>query len=208
MIKVHFAKLDPDDDVQRRDVWLNGDTRAVLSEPYADLDEGQGGLTYGDLRPEDIRTLAEFEPGTTVLIESEEPTDVLDDTDEATGHVRASGGESSSCRPKSRRSVHPRDHDAPRPLRRDARPAEPAHALRRCTRRPRHPQLRRESRKRTATQGGLPAPRFNDADVRLAEFLDGADVYVEGEAGDVLDDTTDERAVATRMWGRARVIER
>ncbi len=85
MIKVHFAKLDPDDDVQRRDVWLNGDTRAVLSEPYADLDEGQGGLTYGDLRPEDIRTLAEFEPGTTVLIESEEPTDVLDDTDEATG---------------------------------------------------------------------------------------------------------------------------
>ncbi len=56
--------------------------------------------------------------------------------------------------------------------------------------------------------GGITRAEINDADVRLAEFLDGADVYVEGEAGDVLDDTTDERAVATRMWGRARVIER
>ena len=58
MVKVHFGKLDPEDDVERQDTWLNGDTRAVLSDPYDDLDEGQGGLTFSDLRPSDIKKLS------------------------------------------------------------------------------------------------------------------------------------------------------
>ncbi len=84
MVKIHFAKLDPEDTVDRRDTWLPGSTRAVLSEPYADLDEGQGGLMFAEIRVEDIRTLSDFSPGATVVVESEDPRDVLDDTDEVT----------------------------------------------------------------------------------------------------------------------------
>jgi hypothetical protein len=87
MVKVRFAKLDPEDDAERQDTWLNGDTRAVLSAPYADLDEGQGGLTFSDLRPDDIKMLSEFAVSTTVLIESDDPTDVLDDTDETSAEM-------------------------------------------------------------------------------------------------------------------------
>jgi hypothetical protein len=57
--------------------------------------------------------------------------------------------------------------------------------------------------------GGITHAEVDDADIRpLGEFQDGQEVYVEGEAGDVLDDTSAERAAATRMWGRAKLIER
>lgn len=62
-------------------VWLDGGTSAVAVEPYAHLDEGQGGITRGEIRTEDIKTLGEFAPGNEVFVEADDPQDVLDNTD-------------------------------------------------------------------------------------------------------------------------------
>lgn len=44
---------------------------------------------------------------------------------------------------------------------------------------------------------------------RLGEFEDGQEVYVESDAtDDVLDDTDDDTAMASRIWWRGRVLER
>jgi hypothetical protein len=58
--------------------------------------------------------------------------------------------------------------------------------------------------------GGVTRADLTDADIRaLSEFVDGQEVYVESsEPADVLDDTDDTTATATRIWWRARVVER
>jgi hypothetical protein len=63
-------------------VWLPEETRAVAGEKYAHLDEGQSGITRADINDEDIRTLGSFKLGDDVFVESEEPDDCLDDSDE------------------------------------------------------------------------------------------------------------------------------
>jgi hypothetical protein len=58
--------------------------------------------------------------------------------------------------------------------------------------------------------GGVTRADIRSEDVRcLGEFDDGSDVYVESDAtDDVLDDTDDEAAAASRIWWRGRVLER
>ncbi len=78
MIRVRFTANDPNE------VWLDGSALAVAAEPYDALDEGQGGITRGDITDGDLKTLADFEAGAEVFVESADADDVLDDTDEAT----------------------------------------------------------------------------------------------------------------------------
>jgi hypothetical protein len=81
MIRVVLQRFgDPDP----MPTWLDEGTLAVAAEPYAALDEGQAGVTRGDIKDADIKTLDQFEPGAEVFLESDDPTDVLDDTDEVT----------------------------------------------------------------------------------------------------------------------------
>jgi hypothetical protein len=77
MIRVRYTANDSNE------VWLD-EGRQAVAEPYADLDQGQGGVTRGDLREEDIWTLDTFDRGADVFVESVGADDVLDDTDEAT----------------------------------------------------------------------------------------------------------------------------
>jgi hypothetical protein len=57
--------------------------------------------------------------------------------------------------------------------------------------------------------GGVTASDIDPQQVRaLGDFSDGDEVYVEGEPDDVLDDTDDDTAAATRIWFRARLLER
>ena len=78
MIRVRYTANDPNE------VWLDGSALAVAAEPYVDLDEGQGGITRGDIMDADLKALADFEPGAEVFVESDDPNDVLDETDTAT----------------------------------------------------------------------------------------------------------------------------
>jgi hypothetical protein len=81
MIRIRYARSAEDDPSE---VWIDGSVLAVGAEPYAELDEGQGGITRGDIKDGDLRALGTFEPGAEVFIESDDPTDVLDDTDTTT----------------------------------------------------------------------------------------------------------------------------
>ena len=66
---------------------LPSDVRAVGAEPYLALEEAHGnpgGLTRADLLDNDIRPLGSFEDGDEIYVESDDPTDVLDDTDDDT----------------------------------------------------------------------------------------------------------------------------
>jgi hypothetical protein len=81
MIRVRFTRSAENDPTE---VWLDGTILAVAAEPYAELDDGQGGITRGDIKDEDIRALDTFEPGSEVFVESDDPQDVLDDTDATT----------------------------------------------------------------------------------------------------------------------------
>jgi hypothetical protein len=57
--------------------------------------------------------------------------------------------------------------------------------------------------------GGITRGDIAGDDIRaLGEFEDGADVYVEAEADDVLDDADEETTLASRIWWRARILER
>jgi hypothetical protein len=57
--------------------------------------------------------------------------------------------------------------------------------------------------------GGIVRADIAGDDIRaLGEFEDGDDVYVEGDAEDVLDDADDETSTASRIWWRGRVVER
>jgi hypothetical protein len=81
MIRIRYTR---DSETDSPEVWLDEATRAVRAELYAGVDEGQGGVTFGDLKKEDIGTLVGFDPGAKVIIESHESDDVLDDTDPTT----------------------------------------------------------------------------------------------------------------------------
>lgn len=81
MIRIRYTRMFDDDPTE---VWLDGSIRAVAAAPYAHLDDGQGGVTFGDLKPEDVRALDTFASGAEVFVESEDPDDVLDDTDSTT----------------------------------------------------------------------------------------------------------------------------
>jgi len=81
MIRVRYTRSAVDDPTE---VWIDGSVRAVHAGPYTDLDEGQAGITQGDLKAEDIKTLDTFEPGSEVFVESDDASDVLDDTDATT----------------------------------------------------------------------------------------------------------------------------
>ena len=66
---------------------LPSDTQAVPAEPYLALEEAHGnpgGITRAELLDSDIRPLSSFEDGALLYVESDDPTDVLDDTDEDT----------------------------------------------------------------------------------------------------------------------------
>jgi hypothetical protein len=78
MIRVRYTRSHEKDSTE---VWLDGSVAAALAEPYAAIDEGQGGITRSDIKDEDIKTLDTFEPGAEVFVESEDPEDILDDTD-------------------------------------------------------------------------------------------------------------------------------
>lgn len=80
MIRVRYTRFLENEP----DVWLDGSVRAVRAETYADLDDGQGGVTRADLKTDDILTLDQFALRDDVFVESDDPTDVLDDTDIAT----------------------------------------------------------------------------------------------------------------------------
>lgn len=81
MIRIRYTRT-PDDDPT--EVWIDGSVLAVAAAPYAELDDGQGGITRGDIKDEDIKTLDTFGPGAEVFMESDDSTDVLDDTDTTT----------------------------------------------------------------------------------------------------------------------------
>ena len=64
---------------------LPPDVRAVPAEPYLAAEEAQGnpgGITRAELVDSDIRPLGSFEDGALLYIESDDPTDALDDTDD------------------------------------------------------------------------------------------------------------------------------
>ena len=66
---------------------LAAEARAVAAEPYLSVDEeagDPGGVTRADIADGDIRPLGTFEDGAEVYVESPDPTDALDDTDEST----------------------------------------------------------------------------------------------------------------------------
>jgi hypothetical protein len=83
MIRVQFQKFGEPNETP---AWIDGATLAVPAEPFlGDVDSGQGGITCSDIADEStIKTLAEFESGTEVYIESEDAEDCLDDTDTTT----------------------------------------------------------------------------------------------------------------------------
>ena len=81
MISVRYHRMC---EVDTRETWLDGSVRTVPAATYADLDGGQGGIVRADIGTDDIRTLADFGPGDEIFVESEDPTDCLDDTDVAT----------------------------------------------------------------------------------------------------------------------------
>jgi hypothetical protein len=80
VIRIRYARF-PETDLT--EVWLDGSVQAVPAEPYAAIDEGQGGITRGDIKDADIKTLDQFEPGAEVFVASDDPEDVLDDSDSA-----------------------------------------------------------------------------------------------------------------------------
>jgi hypothetical protein len=69
---------------QRNPRDLPADARAVRAEPYLALDDGQGGLTAAEVDPHEVERLDAFELGADLYVESSDPEDALDDTDEET----------------------------------------------------------------------------------------------------------------------------
>jgi hypothetical protein len=78
VIRIRYTRSAEDDPTE---VWIDEDTRAVRADSYASLDEGQGGITRAEIKSDDLETLAKFGSGDDVFVESDDDTDVLDDTD-------------------------------------------------------------------------------------------------------------------------------
>jgi hypothetical protein len=81
MIRVRYAVEFAHDD---RATELPGDTRAVPAHRYEWCDVGQGGITFEEVDPGDVQALAVFPAGSELFIDSGNPADVLDSTDETT----------------------------------------------------------------------------------------------------------------------------
>jgi hypothetical protein len=82
MIRVQFKRFG---DADPMPTWLDADVRAVSAEPFAFVDAGQGGITQGDIDDQTlIAPLSTFPVGAEVYVESEDVSDVLDDTDTTT----------------------------------------------------------------------------------------------------------------------------
>jgi hypothetical protein len=79
MTRVQYVVDLPND---TRPTTLAPETRAVLTSSYSHLDLDPGGVTAEELHPEDVQTLSVFPVGSDVLVESADPADCLDDTDE------------------------------------------------------------------------------------------------------------------------------
>jgi hypothetical protein len=56
--------------------------RAVRAEPYLHLDEEHGGISRVDVADADIEPVGVFMKGVEVYVESTDPTDVLDSSDD------------------------------------------------------------------------------------------------------------------------------
>ena len=54
LIRIRYTTTSERDTTE---VWLDGSVIAVRAEPYVHLDEGQGGITRGDIKPDDVVTL-------------------------------------------------------------------------------------------------------------------------------------------------------
>jgi len=78
-VHVQYVVEFPNDD---RPTQLPPERRAVLAESCAEYDIGQGGVTFEEVRPEDVQALGTFEVGSEVFIESPNVSDCLDDTDD------------------------------------------------------------------------------------------------------------------------------
>ena len=77
MIRVEFHRFSQRDP---RPTWLDGAVRAVPAAPFADVDSGQGGITRADIVDDAmIVTIDRFPSGADVYVESDEPSDALDD---------------------------------------------------------------------------------------------------------------------------------
>ena len=66
---------------------ISADTPAVPAEPYSAVDDAAGnpgGITRADIQDQDIRPVGCFQDGDEVLVESDDPDAVLDDTDTET----------------------------------------------------------------------------------------------------------------------------
>jgi len=77
MIRVQFKKFSHLDEAP---TWLDPSVRAVSAAPFAAVDEGQGGISAGDIiDPEMVAPVGSFAAGSEVYVESEDVTDCLDD---------------------------------------------------------------------------------------------------------------------------------
>ncbi|MGO8995716.1 MAG: hypothetical protein ACLQVI_20590 [Polyangiaceae bacterium] len=86
MVRVQLARYGEPDPTP---TWLHGATLAVPAGPFADVDEGQGGITRADIVDLTlIAALDTFAVGSEVYVESDDPEDCL--FDETTEEERSS----------------------------------------------------------------------------------------------------------------------
>ncbi len=80
-VGVRFASRFGDDPPS---TGLPDDTRAVSAEPYVDVENGAGAITFMDVQAADIRRLDGFDVGDEVFVESDDRVHVFDsETEEA-----------------------------------------------------------------------------------------------------------------------------
>jgi hypothetical protein len=77
VVRVQFQRFGEPDPIP---TWLDGSVRAVAVQPFADVDQGQGGITFADIVDEAmIIQLDAFGAGAEVYVESEDASDCLED---------------------------------------------------------------------------------------------------------------------------------
>ena len=80
-VRVRYLVEFPNDD---RPTELPSNTRSVLAESCAEHDIRQGGVTFEEIEPGDVRQLAAFAVGDELFVETTSASDCLDDTDDDT----------------------------------------------------------------------------------------------------------------------------
>jgi hypothetical protein len=77
MVRVQLARYEEPDPTP---TWLDGATLAIPAGPFADVDEGQGGITRVDIVDGSlVAALDTFAVGAEVYVESDDPEDHLFD---------------------------------------------------------------------------------------------------------------------------------